>query len=74
MQMANPEGSRLRRLQDKLQVTLFSKDRSTVLWESERTKVGEQENISMVSACSELTRRAPIPDGRMERIMQPWVP
>ena len=32
-------------------------------------------NISMFSTCSELTPRAPIPDGRMERIMQPcpWV-
>ena len=30
---------------------------------------GEQENISMFSTCSELTPRAPIPDGRMERIM-----
>ena len=29
-------------------------------------------NISMFSTCSELTPRAPIPDGRMERIMQPW--
>ena len=27
----------------------------------------------MFSTCSELTPRAPIPDGRMERIMQPWV-
>ena len=26
----------------------------------------------MFSTCSELTPRAPIPDGRMERIMQPW--
>ena len=68
MQMANPEGSRLRRLQDKLQVTLFSKDWSTVLWESERT-YGAQENIFMFSTRSELTPRAPIPDGRMERIM-----
>ena len=34
--------------------------------------VGEQENISMFSTCSELTPRSPIPDGRMERIMQPW--
>ena len=35
--------------------------------------VGEQENISMFSTCSELTPCAPIPDGRMERIMQPWL-
>ena len=35
------------------------------------TLVGEQENISMFSTCSELTPRALIPDGRMERIMQP---
>ena len=27
----------------------------------------------MFSTCSELTPRAPIPDGRMERIMQPWL-
>ena len=33
--------------------------------------MGEQENISMFSMCSELTPRAPIPDGRMEQIMQP---
>ena len=26
----------------------------------------------MFSTCSELTPRAPFPDGRMERIMQPW--
>ena len=26
----------------------------------------------MFSTCSELTLRAPIPDGSMERIMQPW--
>ena len=26
----------------------------------------------MSSTCSKLTPRAPIPDGRMERIMQPW--
>ena len=44
-----------------------------VLWESERTWVGEQENISLFSRCSELTPRAPIPDGRMEQIMQPCV-
>ena len=36
-------------------------------------KVGEQENISMFSTCSELTPRAPIPDDRMEQIMQPCV-
>ena len=34
---------------------------------------GEQENISMFSTCSELTPRAPIPDGSMERVMQPWL-
>ena len=45
---------------------------STVLWESERTYAGEQENISMFSTCSQLSPRAPIQDGRMERIMQPW--
>ena len=28
--------------------------------------------ISMFSTCSEVTPRAPIPDGRMEQIMQPW--
>ena len=26
----------------------------------------------MISTCSELTPRAPIPDGRMERVVQPW--
>ena len=26
----------------------------------------------MFSTCSELTPRAPIPDGRMERFMHPW--
>ena len=47
-------------------------NRSTVLWESDRTLVGEQENISMFSTWSEFTPRAPILDGRMEQIMQPW--
>ena len=28
----------------------------------------------MFSTCSELTPRAPIPDGRMERFMHPWTP
>ena len=27
----------------------------------------------MLSTCSELTPRAPIPDGRMAQIMQPWL-
>ena len=27
----------------------------------------------MFSMCSELTPRAPIPDGRMEQITQPWL-
>ena len=35
--------------------------------------LGEQENIPMLSTCSELTPRAPIPDGRMERLLDPWV-
>ena len=39
--------------------------------QSEHTYVGEQENISMFSTCLKLTPRAPIPDGRMEQIMQP---
>jgi len=43
-----------------------------VFWESERTYVGKQENISMFSMCSEVTPRAPIPDGRVEQIMQLW--
>ena len=34
-------------------------------------KLENRENISMLSSCSEVTPRAPIPDGRMERIMQP---
>ena len=37
-------------------------------------KVGEQENISMFSTCSELTPRAPIRDGRMAQLMQPCFP
>ena len=36
-------------------------------------KLENRENISMFSTCSELTPRAPIPDGRMEQIMQPWM-
>ena len=35
-------------------------------------KLENRENISMFSTCSELTPRAPIPDGSMEQIMQPW--
>ena len=57
-----------------MNIFIQSKNRSTVLWESERTKVGEHVlhvPCSMFSTCSELTPRAPIPDGRMERIMQP---
>ena len=34
-------------------------------------KLKNRENISMFSTCSELTPSAPIPDGRMEQIMQP---
>ena len=64
----------------------FFENQSTVLREPEhdsprtrahlswRTGVhlsGEPENISMFSTCSELTPLAPIPDGRMERIMHP---
>ena len=36
-----------------------------------RAHLGEQKNISMFYTCSELTPRAPIPDGRMTQIMQP---
>ena len=35
-------------------------------------KLENRENISMFSTCSKLTPRAPIPDGRMAQIMQPW--
>ena len=45
---------------------------STVLWESERTYVGEQENISIFSMCSELTPRSRIPYTRIPQFMQPW--
>ena len=34
-------------------------------------KLENRENISMFSTCSELTPRAPIPDGRMAQFMQP---
>ena len=34
-------------------------------------KLENRENISMFSTCYELIPRAPIPDGRMEQIMQP---
>ena len=48
---------------------IISKNRrSAVLWESERT----QEQEKRFPTCSELTPHAPIPDGRMEQIMQPW--
>ena len=40
------------------------------MWHS-RPPRDPQENISMFSRCSELTPRAPIPDGRMAQIMQP---
>ena len=60
----------------------FSENRSAVLREPEHTQAGELEHISMFSifyafsmfsTCSELTPRAPIPDGRMERFMHPWI-
>ena len=46
--------------------------RAHLSWRTGEHLSGEPENISMFSTCSELFPRAPIPDGRMERIMQPW--
>ena len=44
-----------------------------ISWRTGEHLSGEPENISMFSTCSELTPRAPIPDGRMERFMHPWI-
>ena len=55
--------------------------RAHLSWRTGEHLSWEPENISMFSifsafsmfsTCSELTPRAPIPDGRMERFMHPW--
>ena len=49
-----------------------SRTRAHLSWRTGEHLSGEPENISMFSTCSELTPRAPIPDGRMDRFMHPW--
>ena len=50
---------------------LFNFLNISLSWRTGEHLSGEPENISMFSTCSELTPRAPIPNGRMERIMLP---
>ena len=69
----SPEATKLnfvfvRRIQD-IKYDVESDQKNWIYWTQKSWE--SMENISMFSTCSEFTPRAPIPDGRMTRIMQP---
>ena len=57
--------------EDHVLTSAYVKSFRTVTRNAVNKSVGEHENISMFSMCSELTPRAPIPDSRIAQFMQP---